>query len=188
MNNMDKTATEDVVSGSVGTAAGAGETMRVIGRYHFEFRDPAGNLQWEKDLDNLVVTTGRDSMLDEFLAGSSYTAAFYCSLVDGASTPTFAAGDTMASHAGWTENTSYTEATRPAPSWSASSGGTKSFSAAVTFTYTGAATIAGAFLTTNSTKGGTTGTLYSAGAFTGGSQSITSSGGTLSVSYSTTLT
>ena len=43
-------------------------------------------------------------------------------------------------------------------------------------------TIAGAFLTSNSTKGGSTGTLYSAGSFTTGNRTVLS-GDTLNVTY-----
>ena len=47
-------------------------------------------------------------------------------------------------------------------------------------------TIKGCFLITNSTKGGTTGIIYSAGLFSGGDKPV-QSGDTLSVSYSASL-
>ena len=47
-------------------------------------------------------------------------------------------------------------------------------------------TIKGCFLVSNSTKGGTTGTLYSAGLFTGGDQPVVS-GNTLTVSYTASV-
>ena len=47
----------------------------------------------------------------------------------------------------------------------------------------GNGTVGGAFLSTNSTISGSSGTLFSAGAFSGGNQDVTA-GGTLSVSYS----
>jgi hypothetical protein len=46
--------------------------------------------------------------------------------------------------------------------------------------------VAGAFLTTDSTKSGTTGILYSAGSFTGGNRSI-ASGDTLNVTYTASV-
>jgi len=112
-------------------------------------------------------------------------------LVDGGSSPTYNAADTMASHSGWTENTGYSNSTRPAPTWgsaSASGGGagtagTGTISTTATaFSINATGTIAGAFLVTNSTKGGTTGTLYSAGSFTTGNRSVLS-GDTLNVTY-----
>lgn len=137
--------------------------------------------------ENLVTTVGKNDALDKYLAGSTYTAAWYLGLVDGGSTPTYAAADTMASHAGWTENQNYSQAARPTAAWSAASAGAKALSSALSFSINAATqTIAGAFLTSVSTKGGTTGILYSVGAFSGGNKSVTT-GDTLSVSYSASL-
>jgi hypothetical protein len=70
----------------------------------------------------------------------------------------------MLSHAGWTESVAYFNATRPTGVFTATT--TASIATApTTFTINANATIAGAFLTTNSAKSGTTGTLYSAGSF-----------------------
>ena len=107
-------------------------------------------------------------------------------IFDGASSPTYNAADTMGSHAGWSEFTSYSEATRPAPTWSAASSGSKA-TTATSFSINGSGTVAGAFMTTGSAKSGTTGTLYSAGNFTGGSRTV-ASGDTLNVTYTATLT
>lgn len=141
--------------------------------------------KWTDEVHNLVTTVGKNNALDNHLAGSAYTAAWFLGLVDGAS-PTFNVADTMSSHAGWTENQNYSQANRVAAAWSAASAGSKAFSAALAFSINAAAqTISGCFLTSVSTKGGTTGTLYSAGAFTGGNQVI-GSGSTLNVSYTAT--
>jgi hypothetical protein len=139
--------------------------------------------KWTDTVCNLVTTVGKNNLLDNHLAGSAYTASWFLGLVDGASAPTFAAGDTMASHAGWTENQNYSQATRVAAAWSAASAGSKAFSAALSFSINAVSqTIAGCFLTSVSTKGGTTGILYSCGAFTGGNQAI-GTGSTLNVTY-----
>jgi len=124
-------------------------------------------------------------LLDSFFAGSAYTAAFYLGLVDGGSTPTYAAADTMASHSGWTENTGYSNSTRPAVSWNAASAGSKA-STATSFSINATGTIAGAFLTTNSAKSGTSGTLHSAGSFTGGNRSV-ANGDTLNATYTASV-
>ena len=144
-------------------------------------------LAWRETITNLVPTGGANDMLDKYLSGSSYTAAWYLGLVDGGSTPSYNNADTMASHSGWTENVTYSNSTRPAPSFSSAASRAKTTSAAVAFNINGTATIAGAFLTGNSTKSGTTGILFSAGNFTGGNQPV-SSGGTLNVTYTLTLT
>ena len=100
------------------------------------------------------------------------------------------AGDTMASHVNWTEAGSTnapTFAARGTPAWSAASGNSKSTSSAVSYTMTGAGTLQGAFIVLGSgavtTLMSTTGTLFSAGAFSGGSQAV-SSGNVVTVSYS----
>jgi hypothetical protein len=59
-------------------------------------------------MHNLVVNTGLQDMNNKYFKGSTYTAAFYLGLVTGpASATTYAAADTLASHAGWVENTDY---------------------------------------------------------------------------------
>lgn len=131
-----------------------------------------GNLKWKDTIKNLVVNEGLDDVLDKYLKGSAYTAAHYVGLTDG--TPTVAAGDTMSSHAGWTEVTAYDEAVRQTLTLGAVSGQSvdNSASKAVFTISSNATTIGGCFLSTNSTKGGTTGTLYGGGAFTAGDKTL----------------
>ena len=140
--------------------------------------------KWVEAFPTLVATGGKNDLLDKYLSGSSYTAAFYLGLVNGpGGSNTYAAGDTMASHAGWTENVAYSQSTRVAPSFSSASAGSKTTSAAAVFSInTNGQTIAGSFLTTVSTKSGTTGVLLSVGNFTGGDKAV-NNGDTLNVSY-----
>lgn len=168
---------------AMATLAPAMEEMMIHGYYEVECYNPDGTLAWKETIENLVPTAAKNFALDTLLGGSAYTAAFYLGLVDGTSTPSFAAGDTSASHAGWTENTAYAAGTRPAPSFSAASAGVKATSAAVSFTANANGTIAGCFLSSSNVKGGATGTLMSCGAFAGGSQAVTS-GSVINVSYS----
>lgn len=125
-------------------------------RYVFEAFDKDGNLKWREEVDNLVTTVGMNDMLDKYYAGSTYTAAHYLGL---AGSGTKAAGDTMGSHAGWSEVTGYAAATRPAITWSSASSGSKAASGATSFSINATVTVAGAFIATDSTKGGTTGVL-----------------------------
>ena len=144
--------------------------------------------KWEDTVCNLVTTVGKNNMLDNHLAGSAYTAAWFLGLISTTGYTTGpVVGDTMASHGGWAEDQNYAAATRPAPSFSAASGGSKATSANVSFSMNATTTIKGCFLNSVSTKGGTTGTLYSAGLFTGGDQPVVN-GNTLNVSYTSTLT
>ena len=159
------------------------EGMSVHGYYTVECRDAAGNVKWSDAFKNLVVTEGKNSMLDEYFEGSSYDAAWYMGLVDGTTSPSYAAGNTLASHTGWTENTDYT-GDRVAVTWNAASSGSKT-SDAIAFNIDDTATIAGALMCT--VASGSSGVLYSVGNFTGGSRAV-ASGDTLNVTYTTTLT
>lgn len=136
---------------------------------------------WTDITHNLVPTVGKNHLLDSWLAGSAYTAAWYMGLISTGAT--YAAGDTMASHAGWTESTAYSNANRLTCAFSSAASGSKALSSALAFSINASATIAGAFITTVNTKGGTTGTLGSASNFTGGDRAV-SNGDTLSVSGS----
>lgn len=146
---------------------------------------------WEDEFSNLVLNGGKADLLDKYFAGAGYTAAWYMGLVDGDSAPTYNAADTMASHAGWTEATAYAAANRPTIAWNAASatgGGAGSAgtgskaSTAVAFSINATDTIAGCFLASNNTKGGTSGIAYSAGSFSGGNRAV-QSGDTLSITW-----
>lgn len=162
------------------------EGIQLSGRYVARYYEN-DELVWEDDIINLITTAGKNDQLDKYLAGSAYTASWFVGLVDGGSAPVFDAADTMASHAGWVENTGYSQANRPAASWNAAASGTKALAAPASFSTNASGTIAGAFLAANNTKSGTAGVLYSCGAFSGGNQPV-SNNGTLTVSYQTTLT
>ena len=163
------------------------DTLRDDGRHQEYLRTLEDMAQfeqeaWKQTAYNKTPTVGLNDITDKWLAGSSYTAAWYMGL-KGTGTP--AAGDTSSSHGTWTEDQNYTQSTRPAPAFSSASGGVKSTSSAVVFTMNATTTIYGCFLITVATKGGTTGVLGSAGDFTGGSQAVTNTS-TLNVSYSYT--
>lgn len=165
---------------------GVHQGARINHHFKLEAFDRDGNLKWVEEFDNLVVNTGLDDYLDKYYKGSAYTAAHYVGLADG--TPSFAAGDTMASHAGWTEITAYSEANRQTYSPGTVSGQSVDNSASkAVFSINGSTTIGGAFLSTDNTKGGSTGTLVGGNAFTGGDRSL-GNGDTLNVTVTASLT
>jgi hypothetical protein len=139
----------------------------------------------------LVVNEGLQNMNQTYFKGSGYTAAWYLGLVSGATSPTYAAGNTLASHSGWTElvpGTAYTgnrqtvtfgTATTADPSVITNSASPSVFPMLVNSTV-----VAGAFLCTAAT--GTSGVLFSAGSFTGGNKSV-DAGDTLNVTYTFSL-
>ena len=153
--------------------------------YEIECRDKNGNLKWVEKITNLVTTEGLNDSLDKHLKGNNYSAAWYLGL-SGAS-PVFAAGDTMASHAGWTEVTAYSESTRPALVFGSVAAGSVDNSASkASYTVNADNTqIGGAFIVSNNTKGGTSGILYGGGAFAGGNKTL-SNGDTLNVTITCT--
>jgi hypothetical protein len=156
------------------------------GVFTVECRDADGNLKWEEEFPNLVVNTGLQNINTQFFKGVTYTATWYLGLVTGpGASNTYLAANTMASHAGWTENVSYTQSARPTIVFGTATTADPSViatSTPVVFTMNASATIAGAFVTTDNTKSGTTGTLFSVGNFTVGDRGVVS-GDTLNVTY-----
>jgi len=180
---MEKVTAKTLTTSGISKNGVNAEVANATGVYTATCYDSKGNVKWSDTYTNLVTTVGKNALLDTFLAGSGYTAAWYLGLVNTA--PTYDVTDTSASHAGWTEVTAYSEATRNAPSWGSAAAGAKA-TTATAFSINGTATIAGTFLIDENTKGGTTGVLYSAGSFTGGDKSV-ASGDTLNVTYTASV-
>jgi hypothetical protein len=97
----------------------------------------------------------------------------------------------MASHAGWTEVTAYSNANRVtatlATATTANPSVVTNSASPASFSINGTATVGGAFLTSNNTKGGTTGTLFSAADFGSPGDRSVVNGDTLSVTYTFSL-
>jgi hypothetical protein len=172
----------DVSDVTIAKSSALAEDLSATGAYTVECIGADGQVKWSDDFKNLVVTVGKNDILDKYFAGSAYTAAWYLGLVDGASSPTYAAGDTLASHVGWTENTGYS-GSRKAPAWGSASAGSKA-TTATSFSINASGTIAGAFMCTAAS--GTSGVLYSVGSFTGGNR-IVANGDTLNVTYTASV-
>lgn len=176
--NLDAVATV-----GIGRGVCVADQANAEGHYVVECRGADGSLKWSEDFDNLVTTVGKNFALDAVLSGSAYTAAWYVGLISSVSYTTGpAAGDSAASHGGWIEDQNYTQSNRPTASFGAASGGTKALSSAAVFSMNANTTIKGCFLIGSPTKGGTTGTLYSAGLFVGGDK-VMQNGDTLNVSW-----
>jgi len=178
---------------SVTTRPSVGDEERIVGRFTVECFDAEGNLKWTDGFNNTVVTVGKNLILDQALAGSAYTASEYMGLISSVSYTAIAAGDTMASHSGWTEAGSTNAPTftaRIVCAWSSASAGAKALSAALSFTMTASGTLKGCFLVGGSgavsTLMNTSGTLISAGLFTGGDR-IVANGDTVNVSYTLSI-
>lgn len=164
------------------TRPGVVDKLGVHGRFHVECYDRDGNLKWVEDCDNLWPNAGKNYALDSALRTGVSTPAIAVGLKG---TGTVVAGDTMASHGGWSELTPYSNGTRPDWGEGAASNGQMTNGSPAVFNINGTSTIYGAFLATDNTKGGTTGTLISAADFSG-SRAV-SDGDTLNVTYTVSL-
>lgn len=147
-----------------------GLKFKIGGWFVVDCYRPDGTLRWSERTHNIVPNVMLDHILDVIFHGVSAVSPWYIGLKN---TGAVAAGDTMASHAGWVENENYDEATRQEYEEAAASGQSITNAAnKATFTIdTNSQTIAGAFFCSDSTKGGGGGTLGPEADFTGGSKS-----------------
>ena len=167
------------------------EKVRAGGFFTVQCFDKDGNLKWTEENHNLVVNVGLKDMNDKYFTGVTYTAAWYIGLYGSGATNSPAAGDTMSSHIGWTEVTAYSQANRPTATFAAATTADPSVitnsASPATFSITGTTTVGGAFLTSNNTKGGTTGILFSASDFQSPGDRSVVNGDTLTVTYTFSL-
>jgi hypothetical protein len=188
----NKAKSTDKVSASMALGGGSQEGARGGGVFFFECYDKEGNLKWKDEAKNLVVNVGLKDMNDKYFSGVTYSATWYLGLITGpAASTTIIAGDTMATHAGWTEDTGYSNANRVTCTFGSATTAdpsviSNSASVAV-FNINATTTIAGAFLTSDNTKGGTSGVLFSASDFQSPGDRNVVSGDTLNVTYQFSL-
>jgi hypothetical protein len=180
---------QDIISSTLESNKTASEGTRAGGVFHAQCFDQDGNLKWEEKSHNLVVNEGLKDMNDKYFSGAAYTATWFIGLVTGpGSGTTFAAADTLASHAGWTEYTDYS-GNRGAITFGAATLADPSVitnSVAVQFNITGAGgTVAGAFLASVAT--GTSGILFSESDFQAPGDRAVVSGDVLNVTYEFSL-
>lgn len=181
--SSDKIGATDTVGAVCKYVGQPVDQMDIAGRYYAVCYDSNGNIKWEDVIENLVVTVGRNKTLDLVLGTSANTSV----RMGLKNTTAASASDTMSSKS-WTEITDYT-GDRKTPTFDAAASGSKATQSAVAFVMSGSATVGGCFIVIDgsATKGDTGGTLLSAGDFTGGSKSV-SSGDTISVTYTLSLT
>ncbi len=170
------------------------ENTKAQGYYNLQCIKADGSLRWETGAEeNLVVNDGLQYMSQTYFKGSGYTAAWYLGLYGAAASNNPAAGDTMASHAGWTEFTGYSQATRPQAVFADATTAdpsvtTNAMSVAVfTINVAGPVVIGGAFLTSDSTKGGMAGRLHSAADLQAPGDRTVYNGDTLHLTYTHNL-
>lgn len=161
--------------------------MKLTQIYTFEVWDFSSGIWRMKSRTsnkNLVVTTGLNEIQKEFWKGSSYTAALFIGLIDNADFTSIALTDTAAKIVTttpgvgdnqWKEFTGYSESVRQTLTMGTATAGALDNSLSIaTFSVTTGFTLKGAFIVTNSTKGGTSGILIGASAAAGGTVPILS--------------
>jgi hypothetical protein len=157
------------------------------GTFGVECVNAAGERQWyEEAVKNGVTDVGIASFLNVYLRAQTQLSNWYIGLIDNAGFTALAAGDTMASHGGWSEvaSANYSDSTRVLWSAGAASGGAVVNGTTSDFHMVNgsALTVKGLFLVSDSTKLGTAGVLFATAAFTGGTQ-VVNNGDTLKVTY-----
>jgi hypothetical protein len=189
--SIEKASSTDVVAAGVSATRSFGEGLKGGGVFKIACHSENGNLKWEAESHNLVVNVGLQDMNTKYFSGSGYTATWFLGLYGSGSTNNPAAGDTMASHAGWTEVTAYSQSTRPACSFGTATTADPSVisnsASPATYSINGTTVVGGAFLTSNNTKGGTTGILFSAADFQSPGDRSVVSGDTITVTYTFSL-
>jgi len=178
MNDISRSG--DVSTGGLTMRPSVADEFRAPAAiFHVECVGPDGEVKWTEEVHNVVTTAGKTSILDTYLKGSAYTATWYAGLKG---TGTAVVGDTLASHAGWTEATPYS-GNRPAITWGTTTSGSNT-SSTIAYTINATATVAGAFTSTVNT--GTSGTLYNAADFS--ASRAVASGDTLNVTITLSIT
>lgn len=186
--SKEKAKSADVVSGALVAKTCSGEAVVALGRFDFECIGVDGKVRWKDSAPNLVVNQGLQYMAGTSLDGATVRiTSWFIGLWGAAALNTPAATDTLASHSGWAENTSYggnrkactfAAATTAMPSVVTNSASVAQFSMNAT------TTIGGAFLC--SVNSGTSGTLFSGSSFTSSDRAVIS-GDTINVTYTLSL-
>ncbi len=144
------------------------DRLLLKGKFSVEHRNANGELVGVYDFNNDITNEGKNTLFEiMFHDGTQIaSASWFIGLISSSGYSALAAGDTMASHSGWTEATGYTQSTRVA--WGPGAAASQSITNAspATFDINATATIKGIFVTSNSTKSGTTGKLWATALFT----------------------
>jgi hypothetical protein len=158
------------------------QRYRPAGVFHItHYRpDKNGDLQFIQRFiaPNDVVNEGITDNLDVYFRNQTQTATWYIGLIDGSGSPALSDSDTLASHAGWSEFTSYSGSRQQ---WVMTAAAAKQITNTTPsqFTMTGSGTVYGIFVCGVAT--GTSGILWATAAFA--SSQPVNSGDVFKVTY-----
>lgn len=154
-------------NGKTQTFDGVDNVLEINGNYPKIEHYRQGTLINTYKFKNGITNVGKNYILDVMFNGGTQIAnnSWFVGLISSTSYSALADADTMSSHSGWTEFTGYSQSTRVAWGSGAASSQATTNSTPATFDITSSGTLKGIFTTSNSTKGGTTGTLWATGLF-----------------------
>lgn len=142
-----------------------------------KFKNPVKMEHWRQgkliDIYNCfndITNEGVNTLFNVMFNSATQIAqnAWYIGFVDNTGSPSLAAADVMNSHAGWTEFTAYSQATRVSWTSGTASAGVRTVTNASACVFNingGGGTIYGIFVTSGSAKSGTTGKLWATAPF-----------------------
>ena len=128
-----------------------------------------GSVVFDETIKNNVTINGINSMLNTMFLEEAQKSAWYLGLIDSVGFSNVDVTDTMSSHVGWGEFTTYSELVRQLFIPNSSTVGKLVSSTVSQFTIGTVATnstLEGLFVTDSSAKGGTTGFLWATALFT----------------------
>lgn len=144
-------------------------------RYSFTLMDEGGNTLFLDECYGTVLVGGLNSLIDARFGAGLASPANYLFLLDGDSTPVIVGTDTMASHAGWSENVDYSDTTRPALTLGTiANGSVDNVGNEAIFHINANGTIAGAGIVNSAAKGSSGGIAYDVGLFLDGPRPVRS--------------
>ncbi len=152
------------------------------GRFVVEHRDLNDTLKAIYEVPNGIVDVGLNHILETQFNGGSQISTWYIGLIDNSGFSATSDTDTLASHSGWSEFTSYTESNRVTWASDAATGRAIANTATADFSINATGNLKGIFVSSNNVKStGNTGTLWSTANFS--SVVATANGDTLKVTY-----
>jgi hypothetical protein len=151
------------------------DSIKPRGVFEVTLYDKDGNVKCKRKLNNGVVDVGINKLLDIMFGSDAKISTWYIGLISSSGYSGLSSSDTMGSHGGWTEFTGYSDTDRQA--WTAGSASGKAISNAspVTVTANTSGTVKGFFISSDDTKGGTSGVLWATSLFADGDMSVVSS-------------
>lgn len=135
---------------------------------------------------NAATTEGLNYLLGVGFNSVSQLTNWYFALINGSDFSAVSIADTMASHTGWAENVAYSQSNRPSWTVGTIANGSAPTGTAATYTINSATSVRGIAIVSDSTKSGTSGTLW-ATAIEGSNRNL-ANGQSLQVFYTNTIT